>query len=140
VIDPGAEWRENLPAAPLREQRTGGPDLAEVSPCEGAAISQDVFEEVLRAEAAVRPGAELRFGTELVSFVAGPGGVEAELSGSVTVRARYLIAADGVRSGIRQRLGIALRGDDDLGRMRAVARSAPTWTRGQGRCRAGSTS
>ncbi len=120
-IDPGAEWRETLPAAALREHRTGGPELAKVSPCEGAAISQDVFEEVLRAEAAARPGAVLRFGTELLAFTTSPDGVRAELAGGVAVRARYMIAADGVRSGVREALGVALHGDDDLGRMRAVA-------------------
>src|SRR3954468_9691527 len=50
--DPGAEWRPHLAAPAVRGQVTGGPTLAEVSPCEGAAIAQDAFEEVLRAHAA----------------------------------------------------------------------------------------
>ncbi len=37
------------------------------------------------------------------------------------VRARYLVAADGVHSGIRRALGIPLAGDDDLGTMRGIA-------------------
>lgn len=128
-INSGAEWRPHLDAPVLREQITGGPTLAEVSPCEGAAIAQDVFEEVLRAHAAARPTATCWFGAELAGFSIDPGpepdGVTARVrhsDGSVrTVRARYLVAADGVHSGVRDRLGIALDGLDDMGSHRSIA-------------------
>ena len=58
-IEPGAQWWERLVDPPLRTLATGGPEFAEVSPCEGLAISQDVYEAVLRAEAAARAEARL---------------------------------------------------------------------------------
>lgn len=77
----------------MQEQITGGPTLAEVSPCEGAALSQDVFEDALRSSAEGRPGARLRSGTELVSFTVRADGVDALLrdaDGESSVRARFL--------------------------------------------------
>jgi putative polyketide hydroxylase len=122
--DPGAEWRPNLAAPARREQVTGGPTFAEVSPCEGAAIAQDVFEEVLRSHAAARPTAECRFGAELDGISLDPDGVTASLRTGRelrTVRARYLVAADGVHSGVREQLGIALDGLSDMGSHRSIA-------------------
>jgi 2-polyprenyl-6-methoxyphenol hydroxylase-like FAD-dependent oxidoreductase len=108
----------------LREQITGGPTLAEVSPCEGAAIAQDAL-EVLRTHAAARPTATCCFGVELERFSNDPDGVTAHIrdaDGSVrTVRARYLVAADGVHSGVREQLGIALDGPSDMGAHRSIA-------------------
>ena len=103
-IEPGAQWRERLVDPPLRTLATGGPEFAEVSPCEGLAISQDVYEAVLRAEAAARAEARLGGGSSLESFVVRPDGVDAVVDGR-RVRARYLVAADGVHSGIRRALG-----------------------------------
>lgn len=119
-IEPGVQWRERLVGPPLRTIATGGPEFAEVSPCEGLAISQDVYESVLRAEAATHPEAQLWWGSELGSFVVGPDGVHARVDGR-PVRARYVIAADGVQSGMRRALGIPLDGDDDLGISRSIA-------------------
>jgi len=124
VLRSGAEWRPRLDAQPVQEQITGGPTLAEVSPCEGAALSQDVFEDALRSSAEGRAGARLRSGAELVSFTVRADGVAAVLrdaDGESSVRARFLIAADGARSGVRDRLGIPLIGADDLGGQRAIS-------------------
>jgi 2-polyprenyl-6-methoxyphenol hydroxylase-like FAD-dependent oxidoreductase len=60
-------------------------------------------------------GATLEYGTELVSFDGDADGVTAVLRNRETgeersVRARYLVAADGSRSSVRERLGIPLRG------------------------------
>jgi putative polyketide hydroxylase len=119
-IEPGVQWRGRLVDPPLRTIATGGPEFAEISPCEGLAISQDVYESVLRAEAAERPGATLRWGSALDSFTVSADGVDAVVDGQ-PVRARYLVAADGVHSGIRRALGIPLDGDDDLGASRGIA-------------------
>ncbi|WP_169391270.1 FAD-dependent oxidoreductase [Stappia stellulata] len=57
--------------------------------------------------------AEIRFGAEVVDAVNEDGGVTAVVAGpagSETVRGLYLIAADGARSAIRDRLGIAFDG------------------------------
>jgi hypothetical protein len=66
-----------------------------------------------------RLGSEVRYGTELCSFEQSDTGVTATLrdvdsSDSRTVRADYLIAADGVHSPIRNRLGIATSGHGAL--------------------------
>ncbi|MFM9608656.1 hypothetical protein DF268_02670 [Streptomyces sp. V2] len=98
---------------------TDSPDPSgEVSPCEWAPIDQDRLEHVLRAHA-VELGAQLAFATELVSFEQDDSGVTAVLrdreSGSErTVRAQYLIAADGGRSPVRTELGIQLDGPGEF--------------------------
>ncbi|HET6503822.1 MAG TPA: FAD-dependent oxidoreductase [Amycolatopsis sp.] len=74
---------------------------------------QDVVEPILLARAR-ELGAHIRFSTELRSFEQDDDGVTAVLS-SGTVRARYLVAADGGRSRIRQRLGIGTEGLGTLG-------------------------
>ena len=61
----------------------------------------------------------MRFSAELTSFEPGPDGVLATVrdrttGGIRTVRADYLIAADGHRSGIRSQLGIGLSGPGAL--------------------------
>jgi putative polyketide hydroxylase len=84
------------------------------SPCPMANVDQDKVEVVLRAHAAAL-GADLRFSTELRSFAQDPDGVTATLEDRrtgerFTVRARYLVAADGAASPTRQRLGVASDG------------------------------
>ena len=75
---------------------------------------QSSLEPMLLAETR-RRGNEVRYGTELCSFEQDDNGVTAVLrdldSGeSETVRADYLIAADGVHSPIRKSLGVATSG------------------------------
>ena len=79
---------------------------------------QSSLEPMLLAETR-RRGSEVRYGTELCSFEQNDTGVTAMLrdvdsGGSQTVRADYLIAADGVHSPIRNRLGIATSGHGAL--------------------------
>lgn len=88
--------------------------VTDVSPCRRLFITQKVLEPLLQSRAA-ELGAELCFATELVSVEQDGEGVTARLrhrdSGEITsVRARYLVAADGAHSGIRDGLGIAMRG------------------------------
>jgi 2-polyprenyl-6-methoxyphenol hydroxylase-like FAD-dependent oxidoreductase len=124
-IDSGAEWRSDLLSAPLRNTETRGPALAEVSPHEGLALSQDVFEAILRAHLSSRELARLELGVELESFHEKEGGVECTLVDRATgtrstVVSRYLVAADGWRSTIRGSLGIGVTGPADLGSRRAI--------------------
>jgi putative polyketide hydroxylase len=75
---------------------------------------QSSLEPMLLAETRQR-GSEVRYGTELRSFEQDDSGVTAVLrdldSGEFqTVRADYLVAADGVRSPIRNRLGLSTSG------------------------------
>ncbi|MEO7586540.1 MAG: FAD-dependent monooxygenase [Arachnia sp.] len=124
IIAPRFDMRADLPSAPTREVTTGGAALTEVSPCEGIAISQDVFEGVLRDRAAV-VGVPLHLGTELLSYEVTDSGVKATLldrtSGStLTATCRYVIGADGWRSRVRECMGAVPEGPDDLGSNRVV--------------------
>jgi putative polyketide hydroxylase len=119
-ITPGVRWHSVLSAPPVRSERISAAVDDDVSPCEGLAVAQDVFEEQLRAHAAVRPATTVRQGMELTGLEVHPDRVVATLLESdggreQRVEARYLIAADGVRSGVRSRLGIPMDGEPDLG-------------------------
>lgn len=88
--------------------------VRDMSACERLFVTQIGLEPMLRARAE-QLGAEPRFGTEVVDFAQDTDGVTAvirERSTETTreVRARYLVAADGPRSPIRERLGIAMTG------------------------------
>src|SRR4029079_10717383 len=83
--------------------------IRDVSPCERVFISQSLLEPLLRSRTE-ELGAELRFGTDMTSFEADPEGVTAVIrdrdSGKTeTVRASYMVAADGAHSRVRERLG-----------------------------------
>ncbi|MEW1923545.1 FAD-dependent monooxygenase [Streptomyces sp. NPDC088360] len=70
------------------------------------------------ADEARAAGARVEFGTELLDFVQDDDGVTARVAGPDGVReirARYLVAADGARSGVRERLSIATSGPGTLG-------------------------
>lgn len=87
---------------------------ASLSPTDWGMIDQDELERILRASAE-RSGADVRFGTELVSVDSDRDGVQAvvrELDSGAEHRilADYLVAADGHRANIRQRLGIGADG------------------------------
>jgi 2-polyprenyl-6-methoxyphenol hydroxylase-like FAD-dependent oxidoreductase len=86
----------------------------EFSPTVRLFIDQDALEPILRARAE-ELGAELRYRVECTSLTQDDDGVTATLrdldgGGERRVRARYLVAADGNRSKIRDQLGIAMRG------------------------------
>ncbi|MFE7562608.1 FAD-dependent oxidoreductase [Kitasatospora sp. NPDC057500] len=101
----------------FREIDPGG-RLARFSPSSWCLCSQNDLEPVLR-RAARELGAEIRFGTELLSFEQDADGVSAllrsrETGEERTVRAEYLVAADGPRSPARTRLGIGQSGKGEL--------------------------
>jgi 2-polyprenyl-6-methoxyphenol hydroxylase-like FAD-dependent oxidoreductase len=91
---------------------SSGPTM-EVSPEPPTLIAQDVLEPVLRA-AAVDAGADVRFDTELLGIEQTADEVVGKLSDG-TVRARYLVAADGANSGMRAALGITRSGKGAIG-------------------------
>lgn len=112
----GILWAESLTSDNYRWIDPPNLEKADdtISPSQDVVLSQDKLEEVLR-EHAVRNGADLRFGTELLTFGQDEDGVTAELEDrgtgeQRTIRADYLIAADGNDSGIRQALGIGRHG------------------------------
>ncbi|MEU9254096.1 FAD-dependent monooxygenase [Streptomyces sp. NPDC048270] len=95
-----------------------GGALARFSPSAWCLCSQNDIEPVLMS---VTPalGADLRFSTELLSFDTDESGVTAVVKNRdtgehSTVRADYLVAADGPRSPVREQLGIGQTGPGDL--------------------------
>ncbi|MFE0805441.1 FAD-dependent oxidoreductase [Streptomyces sp. NPDC058812] len=94
----------------------GGP--ARLSPSSWCLCSQNDLEPELLTHA-TNLGGDLRFGTELLSFEADTDGVTAivksrETGEHTTIRADYLVAADGPRSPVREQLGIGQSGPGDL--------------------------
>ena len=82
-----------------------------------ATISQIVLERTLRRIAESRPGAEIHFGCKLELFAADDGGVTAQVVNVASgerrsIRARYLIGADGASSTVRRGLGFEMTGED----------------------------
>ena len=99
-----------------------------ISPVQGSIIGQDLLEPVLQAHAE-QLGADIRFNTKLVSFEQDATGVSAVIRDRTaraqrTIRARYLVAADGHRSAIRERLGINVQGPGTLGHQISILFSA----------------
>ncbi|MFD8912608.1 FAD-dependent oxidoreductase [Streptomyces sp. NPDC059575] len=102
----------------LSARLTGGAPEKGLCSTVRCACSQNDLEPVLLNHAR-RLGGDVRFGTELVSFTEDRDGVTCELrdreSGlTYTRRAAYLLAADGPRSPVRERLGIGQSGAGDL--------------------------
>ncbi|GAA0319320.1 FAD-dependent monooxygenase [Streptomyces polychromogenes] len=92
--------------------------LARLSPTGWCLCSQNNIEPVLAAQSRAQ-GADVRFATELMSFDQDADGVSAlvkdrDTGEHLTVRADYLIAADGPRSPVREALGIRQEGSGEL--------------------------
>ena len=88
--------------------------IRDVSPTERVFISQSLLEPLLKSKAE-ELGAELRFSTDMVSFEQDASGVTAvirrsDANSTQTVRAAYMVAADGAHSSVREKLGITMRG------------------------------
>jgi len=102
----------------IRGMGTEGGNV-DASPCAMADLAQNLLEPVL-FDAAVGFGALAHFGTQLTAFTQDEEGVTAELfardSGeSITVRARYMIGADGGRSMVANALGLPFEGPGEIG-------------------------
>ncbi|GAA4620244.1 FAD-dependent monooxygenase [Saccharopolyspora hordei] len=90
--------------------------LDHLTPARSADASQASAERLL-VDRARELGAEIRFATTLESFEQDESGVRAVLSdttGTHVVHADYLVAADGHRSPVRERLGIGTHGRGSL--------------------------
>jgi len=86
----------------------------EFSPTVRLFINQDALEPILRTRAS-ELGARLRYRTECTSLEQDADGVTAvvrdlESGTESSVRAKYVVAADGNRSPVRERLGIGMHG------------------------------
>jgi tetracenomycin A2 monooxygenase-dioxygenase len=97
---------------------------SEISPCPPIWCGQDLVEPHI-VEAAEAAGADIRFHTSLISFEQDGEGVTAVLEDRNTglrkiLRCSYMIAADGVRSPIREKLGIGRTGEGSAGHMMSM--------------------
>ncbi|MEZ4238733.1 MAG: FAD-dependent monooxygenase [Myxococcota bacterium] len=133
VRAPLGRWLRAAVNAIARRRAPG----SRASPTGGCRVTQDHLEPVLAALAAER-GAELRFQTELVDCVLEGDAAACTLrdrrTGEVTaLRARYVVAADGARSPMRERLGIATSGRGGLGHVLNILFDADlgAWARGR---------
>lgn len=75
----------------------------------GLALWQNEFERILAAWVDELP-VELLRGREVTGFAQDADGVDVQLAGGASLRARYLVACDGGRSAIRKAAGIAFSG------------------------------
>ena len=96
-----------------------GDGTALLSPSAWTSCSQYELEPILARAAASQSMARLQFGTELVGFEETDRGITAQIVDRATdraseIRCRFLIAADGARSPIRERLGTEMRGPGAL--------------------------
>jgi 2-polyprenyl-6-methoxyphenol hydroxylase-like FAD-dependent oxidoreductase len=94
--------------------------IRDVSPTVRVFLSQNVLEPTLK-ECAEQHGASIRFATECLAFEQDATGITASIrhrdTGEThTVRAQYLIAADGAHSRIRSALGVGMRGHGTFSR------------------------
>jgi 2-polyprenyl-6-methoxyphenol hydroxylase-like FAD-dependent oxidoreductase len=92
--------------------------VAAISPSTRLFMTQQSLEPLIRIRAE-ELGASLRYATDLVSFEQDADGVTGQIRNVITgetneVRAKYMIAADGNRSPIREQLGIRTRGPGHL--------------------------
>ena len=105
---------KNLADADVSWQWMPPPDTSDISPTTAATCDQDQLEPILRADAE-RHGAGVRFNTELVGFTQSRDEVVARIRDRATgaessVRARYIIGADGTQSPVREAVGIGRHG------------------------------
>ncbi len=118
-------WFEEYPWTPGGKGAYG----AEDSPVHAIAITQDNLEPLLRSRA-VELGADVRLGTELLGFAQDDDGVTATLrrrddGHEYRLRARYLVAADGATSSVREESGIGRHGVGPLSVQRSILFRAP---------------
>jgi 2-polyprenyl-6-methoxyphenol hydroxylase-like FAD-dependent oxidoreductase len=105
---------------------------AVLSPTSPACVAQDHLEPTLLAHLRSLASARVALGTEVDTVEVGHDGVravvrDASTGQTRTVRARYLVAADGAHSRIRAGLGIAMRGPDRLREVVTALFHAPLW-------------
>ncbi|MEU1994203.1 FAD-dependent monooxygenase [Nocardia gamkensis] len=126
----GLDQAVNEAAVDLRAGKIKGRTLAEADFTEGVEWKAKTEAELIYTPARIRgtcgqnlldrvlitKAGDVEFGVALDSFEQDSGGVTATLSDGRVVRARYLVGADGVRSRVRQVLGVGLTGPGVMGR------------------------
>jgi putative polyketide hydroxylase len=113
-------WSESLAGREIKRLQPGrgsAENLA-LSVANNCGCSQDILEPILRQRAEASELGRLRFNTEMIELNCAADGIRATIKDSSgtseQIRARYLIAADGSQSGIRNQLGISRHGERDV--------------------------
>jgi len=97
--------------------------------------NQKFIEPVLRRHAEALPGVSVNYGCRMTGFRDLGNAVEVQLENGQTIKAAYLVGADGPRSTVRQALGIRYGGETGItrpfvgGRMYAVHARIPEFYR-----------
>jgi len=114
-------WTESLAGREIKRlfPGRGSEKNRAMSPAPNCGCAQDVLEPVLRRHAEALAPDGVRFRTELTKLSQDADGVSAEVldhatGETVAVRARYVVAADGAHSPVRDMLGIGRTGDKDI--------------------------
>ena len=97
-----------------------------VSPARPTCLSQDRLEPLLEAHLRTLPAARIALETTFTGLRQDPDGVTVTL-GDRTVRAAYVIGADGVRSAVRAAAGIGLQESTGLSDSVGAQVRAPLW-------------
>ena len=116
-------WTTTLSGDEIARTETVEPDdraPEPQSPTTGLRCPQNITESALRDRAQTHEVADLRYGYEMTGFTQDDDGVTATITAreggaTSTVRAQYLIAADGNDSSVRNACGIGRTGDADMG-------------------------
>ncbi len=138
-------WTTTLSGEELGRTETVEPDdraPEPQSPVTGLRCPQNITESTLRARAETHEIADLHFGFELTGLEQDEDGVTATIvphaeGASSTVRAEYLIGADGNDSTVRNAIGIGRHGEADMGHfvnifhraaLGPLVRDRPAWS------------
>ncbi len=114
-------WAESLAGKEINRlaPSKGSAASSTISPIGNCGCSQDVLEPILRRHAEALAPDSLRFNTELCELRQEASGLTGVLNDrtngeAIPFRARYVIAADGTRSFVREKLGIGRTGARDI--------------------------
>jgi 2-polyprenyl-6-methoxyphenol hydroxylase-like FAD-dependent oxidoreductase len=132
-VEPFGRLADSLLNEPVKIVPLGFPtaaDAALASPCEVRWIPQDHIEPVLRDHLYRSPFVDVRYHCEVIDLSPEGDGVLVTLRDPRTgeeqaVTAQYVVAADGAHSMVRERAGITMIGNDDLGTFDLIHFHAP---------------
>ncbi|WP_439890820.1 FAD-dependent monooxygenase [Ralstonia sp. 25C] len=107
----------------------GFPDAHWRTPEPFVRVSQLYSNPVIARRMHATPGITVRYDTEVLGYTQDADGVDVKArtqdGAEISLRAKYVIAADGGRSAIRQTMGVRLQGDAELAHMRSTLIRAP---------------
>lgn len=108
---------------------SGFPDAKWRTPEPFVRVSQIYSNPIIARRVKQMPGITVLYSTEVLGYTQNANGVDVKVRGADglerTLKAGYLLGADGGRSAIRQTMGVRLEGDAELAHMRSSLIRAP---------------